>query len=467
MGWRRMWMRWGFWRRKQRETDLDDEIAFDLALESEDRNRSGIARREAERASRHDFGNVLLLKEEMREVWGWTSLQRLGQDLHYGWRTLCKNPLFATMAVLSLALGIGANTAIFSFMDAILMRALQVQRPGELVVLNWHTKDLPRVVHGLSGSWFNDPHTGWSSGHFPFPAFELLRANNTVLSSMFAFADAGRLNLSIQGEADLVGGQFVSGNFFGGLNERPATGRLISSEDDSSGATPVVVISYKYWRERFAASDDAIGQAISLDRMPFTIVGVSAPKFFGVDPAGAPDLFIPLHAAPLFTGDPRDDARRRFLDRNYYWAEVMGRLRLGTSLKQAQTDLATQFQRYVTSTASTEEEKIDQPALVLAEGGAGIDSFRRQYSKPLYVLMTMVALILAIACANIANLLLARGCTPSRDCGAPQPRGRPATRHSPTAHGKRALGPSRRTACTLGRRDCNPLSHVAARKRPS
>src|SRR5262249_26561918 len=114
-------MRWGFWRRK-RETDLDEEIACDLALDTEERIRSGATRQEAERASRRDFGNELLLKEDIREVWGWMSLQRLGQDLRYGWRTLRKNPLFATMAVLSLALGIGANTAIFSFMDAILMR---------------------------------------------------------------------------------------------------------------------------------------------------------------------------------------------------------------------------------------------------------------------------------------------------------------------------------------------------------
>src|SRR5262249_49326994 len=152
----------------------------------------------------------------------------------------------ATMAALSLALGIGANTAIFSFMDAILMRALPVQRPGELVILNWHTKDLPRVVHGLSGSWFNDPHTGWTSGHLPFPAFELLRANDSVLSSIFAFTNAGRLNLSSHGQADLVGGQFVSGNFFSGLNVNAAKGRLIDDDDDRSGATPVVVISYNY-----------------------------------------------------------------------------------------------------------------------------------------------------------------------------------------------------------------------------
>ncbi len=152
-------MQWRFWRLNQRNRDLEDEIAHDLAAETEERIRSGRPREEAESDSRRDFGNVLLIKESTREVWGWTLLERLGQDVRYGWRTLGKNPLFTAMAVLSLALGIGANAAIYSVMDAIMIRALPVRNPGELMILNWRskaTKD-PPVVQSHSGTKYDEP----------------------------------------------------------------------------------------------------------------------------------------------------------------------------------------------------------------------------------------------------------------------------------------------------------------------
>src|SRR5437879_10487574 len=266
-------MRWNLWR-KRRETDLDEEIAYDLALDAEERIQSGMSREEAGRSSRRDFGNVGLVKEGVREIWGWALLHRLRQDLRYGWRSLRRNPMFTAMAVLSLALGIGANAAIYSFMDAILMRALPVRNPRELVILNWHTKDFPRVVRGLSGTWYGDRRTGFTSGNYPFPAFEFLRAQNTVLSSLFAFEDWGRLNLMVQGQAELAGAQFGSGGFFNGIRVPPAAGRLIADDDDRTGAEPVVAISYRYWQRRFAASPGAVGQSIVHDNPPFIIAGV-------------------------------------------------------------------------------------------------------------------------------------------------------------------------------------------------
>jgi hypothetical protein len=156
-----------------------------------------------------------------------TLTDQISQDLRYSLRTLAANPAFTAMAALSLALGIGANTAIYSFMDAILLRALPVQDPQSLVMLNWHSKKHPPVAHNFNGSTFDDPRTGYTSGNFPYPAFELLRDNNRVFSSIFTFSNAGRLNLQIRGQADLGAGQYVSGSFFSGLGVPPAAGRLI------------------------------------------------------------------------------------------------------------------------------------------------------------------------------------------------------------------------------------------------
>jgi macrolide transport system ATP-binding/permease protein len=389
-------------RRDQFERDLDDEIRHHLALKA-------AAEAGPEQANCH-FGNITLLKEESRNMWTWTFVEQLTQDIRYALRAMAVNPLFTTMAVLSLALGIGANTAIYSFLDAILMRALPVERPQELVILKWRAKDMPAVVHGLNGS-----RSGAISPNYPFAAYETLRSNQNVLSTMFAYASAWGLNIVVHEQAEVVHGLYVSGGFYNGLGVPPAAGRLIQDNDDRPGATPVTVISYNYWQRRFSSNANAIGQSILINKVPFTIAGVSAPGFFGVDASVAPNVFIPLHAAPLLAQSPGEDGQRMFFNHNFYWVEMMGRLRPGVSIQQAQTALAAQFHSYVESTASTAKEKIDMPALWLQEGASGLDSLRERYSQPLYLLMAMVALILTIACANIANLLLARSAARRRE----------------------------------------------------
>ena len=413
---------WIFQRRRK-DAELREELQFHIDEEAEELRGEGVPAVEADYAARRDLGRITLVEENTRAAWSWAFLEQLLQDLRYAGRTMLRSKAFTLLVVLSLGLGMGANAAIFSFMDALFFRTLPVSDAKSLVVLEWYSRPYKpsgneHVLHSVSGRDWEDPKLGVVTGIFPYPAVELLKKDSeSVFAAIFEYHPATGINIVSRGNAERTNGEYVSGEYFSGLAIEPAAGRAILPSDDQIGAPPVVVLSYPFAKRRFGDAASAVGQTILINNNPFVVAGVISADFSGVDPAVSPDFYLPLHSNILVEGDPSSGPPQDYVDPNYYWVEMMARLRPGVTLREAEAVLAPKFHNWVATTATNDRERANLPVLWLVDGRGGVGTLRVDYAKPLFLLLAMVIVILAIACTNIANLLLARATSRRREIG--------------------------------------------------
>ncbi|MGA2881346.1 MAG: ABC transporter permease [Bryobacteraceae bacterium] len=389
-------------RRPQAARDLDEEIRAHLALDTQERVDRGEPPGMAEQNARRALGNELLIKEVTRDMWGWMVMERIWRDLLYALRQMKRTPGFAAVAILSLTLGIGANTAIFSVLNAALLRLLPVREPEELFVVR------------------QQAHTTLPQ-RFSYPMFLRLRDAGSGALGVAAMSHVARAQISLEtgAQSEVATYQLVSGEFFGVLGLSPAQGRLLASGDNENiGAHPVAVISHRYWHRRFAGRADVIGRKIRLNGISFSIVGVAPENFRGVWLESPADVWIPIvmqsdvHYAQNFSSHQDADPEKPWPPQEFVeWLDVLVRVKptsafavrdvLNSAFLRSQDDitghLAADARRYFL-----------ERSLTLDPFRRGASNLRQRWTSPLFAMMAMVGLVLLIACANAANLLLAR-----------------------------------------------------------
>lgn len=330
-------------------------------------------------------------------------MRTLVRDVRCGLRALAETPGVTAVVILSLALGIGANTAIFTLIDAVMLTALPVREPEQLVL--YGDGSSRGIMTGLSGRW----------NIFPYPLYERLREDNQSFVGVCAFrTQLDRLSVRPEGSAggepaQLAWGRLVSGNYFSILGVQAALGRTLTPDDDRPEAPPAAVMSYDYWKRRFNLARSAVGQALNVNGTLFTVVGVTPAEFFGESlEVELADIWLPM------TLQPRVMQRESFLKNpEINWIHLIGRLKPGVRTEQAQAGVNVIFQQFLRQQAGSRltperERELGQSRIVLTPGGAGVSALRSRYSRPLRILLVVVALVLVIACANVANVLLSR-----------------------------------------------------------
>lgn len=368
--------------------EIDREMAFHIAERSDALMASGMSEDEARLLARRQFGNPTALGERARgaDIFEW--LQSVVGDVRYALRALAKSPAFTVVAIASLGLGIGANTTIFSLIDALVLRTLPVAHPEKLLQVS--------------------PDSSANGGYFTNPLWEQLRDRQDVFAALAAFGSES-FNLSDGGEARRVDGAYVGGDYFAAFLVQPVVGRLTTRTDDVRGCPGVAVLSHRFWQREYGGSRDAVGRTIRLTGHPFEIVGVAAADFRGPDVGREADVYVPLCSKAIIAGSAT------VLDaRSMWYLRVIGRTKEGVDLAQAQKRVAEIARASYAETVPANWAKDSQKeylgrSFYARPAERGLSQLRSQYSRALFALMAGVALVLLIACANVANLLLARG----------------------------------------------------------
>jgi predicted permease len=380
------------WNRRRCERDLDAELRAHLEMAAHDARARGESAEAARLAALREFGNRDLVKETTRDIWGRSPLHGIGSDLRAGLRTFHKNPGFTAIMILTLALGIGANTAIFSLIDAVMLRSLPVSHPEQLV----------QVRMGADDDLLTKP------------VWEQLRNRQDVFSSLFAYGQV-RFNLATGGEARFATGYWVSGGFFSTLGVGAAIGRTFTAADDRRGCAPTAVLGYDFWQRQYGGDPEILGRSISIDGHPFQILGVGRAGFTGIDVGRAVDFYVPLCTDPIVRG-----AGAQLDQRRNWWLTAIGRPKSGIPAAQLAARLKNLSPPIFEATIPEvylpkDQREYAARALETVPAASGTSYVRRQYSDALLILMAVVALLLLIACANVANLLLARASARQRE----------------------------------------------------